>query len=239
MEAFLSDVDIHTATASRVFETDVSEVTTDMRRRAKTINFGLLYGMEAFGLSQRLDISREEAAGHIDAYFSQFPAVKSLWTGWCWRRGGRDTPPRFSSGAVICRAAERQFPDSADGGADGAQRSGTGNGGGHNQKGDDCSLFGTPEGERRMQSLVANPRRVGHRNAGRRPFGVAALTVEVMEGVADLVVPLKVDVASGRSPGGVQKLGNLRSAVNCAKMGDSPTAYHARLDKKSSTTTPT
>lgn len=79
LSAFATDSDIHRATAERVFAT--SEVTPDLRRRAKVINFGLLYGMEAYGLAQRLDISQEEAAAHMDAYFAQFPEVSSFLDG--------------------------------------------------------------------------------------------------------------------------------------------------------------
>ena len=74
--AFEAGEDIHTATASRVFGFTTDLVTPDLRRRAKAINFGLLYGMEAFGLADRLKISREEAQEHMDTYFSQFPAVR-------------------------------------------------------------------------------------------------------------------------------------------------------------------
>jgi DNA polymerase I len=81
MEAFLSDDDIHTATAARVFEVEPELVTSEMRRRAKTINFGLLYGMEAFGLADRLGISRDDARQHIDTYFAQFPQVKAFMDG--------------------------------------------------------------------------------------------------------------------------------------------------------------
>jgi DNA polymerase-1 len=56
-------------------------VTDEMRRTSKMINFGLLYGMEAYGLSQRLDIGRDEAQAHIDEYFAQFPAVKAYMAG--------------------------------------------------------------------------------------------------------------------------------------------------------------
>ena len=76
IEAFNSGLDIHTATAARVWELPAEEVTTEQRRTAKMINFGLLYGMEAFGLADRLSISRDEAQAHIDAYFSQFHQVK-------------------------------------------------------------------------------------------------------------------------------------------------------------------
>ena len=78
VEAFRSGADVHTATASRVFGVAGSEVTPEMRRRAKVINFGLLYGMEAYGLAQRLEISQEEARQQMEAYFSQFPGVRAF-----------------------------------------------------------------------------------------------------------------------------------------------------------------
>jgi DNA polymerase I len=79
--AFRAGQDIHTATAARVFGVTPDLVSPEMRRRAKVINFGLLYGMEAFGLAQRLDISRDEAREHMDAYFAQFPDVKAFLDG--------------------------------------------------------------------------------------------------------------------------------------------------------------
>ena len=81
IEAFENDVDVHAATAARVNGVPLDEVTDDMRRRSKMINFGLLYGMEAFGLAQRLDISLSEAQEHIDTYFSQFPDVRAYMSG--------------------------------------------------------------------------------------------------------------------------------------------------------------
>ncbi|MGH8941565.1 MAG: DNA polymerase I [Acidimicrobiia bacterium] len=78
VEAFRSGSDIHTATAARVWGLSESEVTANQRRTAKMINFGLLYGMEAFGLADRLGISRDEAQQHMDAYFSQFVQVREF-----------------------------------------------------------------------------------------------------------------------------------------------------------------
>ncbi len=78
VEAFAKDLDIHTATAARINGIEPDAVTEEQRRRAKMVNFGLLYGMEAYGLAQRLEISREEAAEQIDAYFSQFPQVRDF-----------------------------------------------------------------------------------------------------------------------------------------------------------------
>ena len=74
--AFLRDEDIHVATAARLFHKNLDEVTPEERRRAKTANFGIIYGISAFGLSQRLDIPRGEAKQIIDGYFASYPKVK-------------------------------------------------------------------------------------------------------------------------------------------------------------------
>ena len=76
VNAFLSGEDIHAATAAKIFNVPLSEVTSDMRRKAKTANFGIIYGISAFGLADRLNISRTEAKGLIDGYFESFPSVK-------------------------------------------------------------------------------------------------------------------------------------------------------------------
>jgi len=76
MEAFRTGRDIHTTTAAKVFKVEIDKVTPDMRRKAKEVNFGILYGSTAFGLSQNLNISRGEAAEIIDSYFREFSAIK-------------------------------------------------------------------------------------------------------------------------------------------------------------------
>jgi DNA polymerase I len=76
IEAFRNKRDIHTTTAAKVFKVPLEQVTPDMRRKAKEVNFGILYGSTAFGLSQNLNISRSEAAEIINAYFTEFPAIK-------------------------------------------------------------------------------------------------------------------------------------------------------------------
>lgn len=76
MEAFNNGIDIHRATAAKVFQVDLDDVTDDMRRQAKTVNFGIIYGISAFGLSQRAGISRVEAKDIIDSYFEQFSGIK-------------------------------------------------------------------------------------------------------------------------------------------------------------------
>jgi DNA polymerase-1 len=77
IEAFTSGQDIHNATAARVFEVDPGKVTLDQRSKAKMVSYGLAYGMEAYGLGQRLNIATEEAAKILDAYFEAFPNVKA------------------------------------------------------------------------------------------------------------------------------------------------------------------
>ncbi|GIU13351.1 DNA polymerase I [Shewanella glacialipiscicola] len=75
LTAFAAGKDIHRATAAEVFATDFDEVTTEQRRRAKAVNFGLIYGMSAFGLARQLDIPRHEAQTYIDTYFARYPGV--------------------------------------------------------------------------------------------------------------------------------------------------------------------
>jgi DNA polymerase I len=77
IESFDSGRDIHTETAARIFGVEASGVTIDMRSKAKMVSYGLAYGMEAYGLGQRLNIATEEAAEILDAYFEAFPAVRS------------------------------------------------------------------------------------------------------------------------------------------------------------------
>ncbi|MBN3035750.1 MAG: DNA polymerase I [Bacteroidales bacterium] len=74
--AFAESHDIHAATASRVYGVPMELVTQEMRRKAKTVNFGIIYGISAFGLSERLNIPRKEARGIIDQYFSQYPGIR-------------------------------------------------------------------------------------------------------------------------------------------------------------------
>ena len=76
MAAFVNDLDIHTATAANVYGIALDEVTSTQRRNAKAVNFGIIYGQSAFGLSQNLGIPRKEAADIIDNYFAQYPGIK-------------------------------------------------------------------------------------------------------------------------------------------------------------------
>jgi DNA polymerase-1 len=75
-DAFHHGLDIHAATASEVFGVPLNDVSSEQRRRAKAINFGLIYGMSAFGLAKQIGTSREEAQQYIDIYFNRYPGVK-------------------------------------------------------------------------------------------------------------------------------------------------------------------
>jgi DNA polymerase I len=76
IQVFESGADVHRATAARVFGVDPERVTPEMRTRAKMVNYGITYGMTAFGLAQRLGISRQEATGIVDNYVAQFPGIR-------------------------------------------------------------------------------------------------------------------------------------------------------------------
>jgi DNA polymerase-1 len=76
IEAFKNNIDIHTATAAKVFGVELDAVDREMRRQAKMVNFGIIYGISAFGLAQRLDIPRKDAANIIEQYFAKYPRVK-------------------------------------------------------------------------------------------------------------------------------------------------------------------
>ncbi len=81
IKAFQDGEDIHTATAAKLYSKGIDEVSSDERRKAKMVNFGIIYGISAFGLSQRLDIPRAEAKEIIESYFASYPAVKEYMDG--------------------------------------------------------------------------------------------------------------------------------------------------------------
>ena len=75
LHAFANELDVHSATAAEVFDVSLDEVTIDQRRKAKAINFGLIYGMSAFGLAKQIGVARGEAQEYIDRYFARYPGV--------------------------------------------------------------------------------------------------------------------------------------------------------------------
>ena len=114
IEAYRSDADIHRITASKVFGTPFEEVTDLQRRNAKAVNFGIVYGISSFGLSQDLSISRKEAAAYIEQYFETYPDVKKFLdrqveeakeSGFVTTMYGRRRPiPELSSGNFMQRS---------------------------------------------------------------------------------------------------------------------------------------
>ena len=75
-KAFKNDEDIHSLTASQVFNTDIKKVNSDMRRKAKAINFGIIYGISQYGLAKQIGVSTTEASEFLNSYFLKFPEIK-------------------------------------------------------------------------------------------------------------------------------------------------------------------
>ena len=199
LEAFQGEgQDIHTATAARVFGFDQADVTDEMRRRAKVINFGLLYGMEAFGLADRLEISREEAQEHMDAYFEQFPQVRDFMQGVV-ADAKRDgfTTTIFGRRRYLAELTSDNFRI--------------------RQMGERMALNAPVQGSAadiikiamiELEARLATSRarlllQIHDELVLEAPDeeleGAMELTVEVMEGVAELAVPLTVEVGTGRT----------------------------------------
>ncbi len=198
VEAFEQDIDVHAATAARINNIDPKAVTTDQRRTAKMINFGLLYGMEAYGLGQRLGIPREEAQQHIDTYFAQFSDVRDFLRGLVEdaRSDGYTTtilgrrrylPELASSNFRDRQAGERMALNAPIQGsaADVIKKAMI-------ELDPKLGAFGTQMLLQIHDELVVEVP-VEHLD------NVAAVTREMMERVVQLRVPLKVDVASGRT----------------------------------------
>ena len=94
--AFAEGLDIHAMTASEIFGVPVKDMPSEVRRRAKAINFGIIYGISAFGLSQQLGIPRSEAGEYIAKYFERFPGIRAYMDAM-----------RARSGGQLCRDAVR------------------------------------------------------------------------------------------------------------------------------------
>ncbi|MBP1632429.1 MAG: polymerase, partial [Acidobacteria bacterium] len=200
LEAFASGADIHAATAARVFGLAPEAVTPDLRRRAKMINFGLLYGMEAYGLAQRLQIATEEAKEHMDAYFAQFPDVAAFMQGMVARARSdgftttilgrrRYLPELAADNFRVRQTAERMALNAPIQGsaADIIKKA-------------MVVLDAELEGRRPVSAIllqvhdelvVETPREEADQ--------VARITREAMEGVVELRVPLRVDLGVGPS----------------------------------------
>ncbi len=168
LEAFRgTETDIHTETAARVFGLEPQNVTDEMRRRAKAINFGLLYGMEAFGLADRLQISRDEAREHIDAYFEQFPLVQAFLQIVVTEARNRGyTQTMFGRRRYLPELSSDNFRDPANGRAHGTECSGAGFGRRHHQEGDGRPRCRAAKSRSRDHTAAADPRRADSRGPG-------------------------------------------------------------------------
>ena len=200
VDAFNRDADVHTETAARVFGVPADTVDTEMRRRAKVINFGLLYGMEAYGLAQRLEISTEEAKEHMDAYFAQFPEVSAFMEGVV-------EAARNSGYTETISGRRRYLPELTSGNFR------------IRQMGERMALNAPIQGSQAdiiKKAMVQLDARLEASTLGAAMLlqvhdelvieapeavadEVALLTREVMEGVVELRVPIRVDVGTGNT----------------------------------------
>jgi len=200
VDAFRENLDIHAATAANVNGVGINDVTMEQRRRAKMINFGLLYGMEAYGLAQRLEISRQEAQAHIDVYFDRFPEVREFMQGIvaAARESGYTTTilgrrrylPELSSGNFRTRQAGERMALNAP------------------IQGSAADIIKKAmvvlESELRSAKLGAEMLLQIHDELvlevpESELAAVAELTTDVMEGIVELRVPLRVESAIGRT----------------------------------------
>ena len=198
IEAFERGADVHTTTAAKVFDVDEKKVDDFQRRFAKVVNYGLAYGMEAYGLAQRLDIPTDQAREILDAYFAAFPniaaymkeTVREAKASGLHDHAVRPPPP-------TARTVVRQLPHPADGGAHGAERAGAGERGRHLQARDGRPR---PRARRRRVREPHDPhraRRAGARSAEGRARARHRVVRDVMEHVTELRVPLVVDIGFG------------------------------------------
>ena len=150
IESFESGRDIHTETAARIFHVEAGDVSVEMRSKAKMVSYGLAYGMEAYGLGQRLNIPTDEAAQILDAYFIAFPAVREYMEGTVAEARERGyTETLFGRRRPDPGAGRVELPDPPGGGAPGHERGHPG------------------PGRRHLQGGARAPRRPAGR--GRRP----------------------------------------------------------------------
>ncbi len=200
IESFESGRDIHTETASRIFGVEAGDVTIEMRSKAKMVSYGLAYGMEAYGLAQRLNIPTEEAAAILDAYFVAFPAVRAYMertVAEARERGYTETlfgrrrqiPELASSNFRIRQAGERQAMNA---GIQGLAA--------------DIFKVALVRLDARLAEEVLDARLILQVHdevllevAPQVVEEAGALVVEVMSGAADLCVPLEVNLSVGTS----------------------------------------
>ena len=198
--AFEQDQDIHQATAARVNNVNPDEVTPDMRRRAKMINFGLLYGMEAYGLAQRLKIEQEEAQEHIDAYFAQFPDVRAFMKGVVAEARNKGyTSTLLGRRRYLPELASSNFRDRQTGERMALNAPIQGAAADIIKKAMVELSTALQEGGFAAEMLLQIHDELVLEVPDEELDAVTDLTTRVMEGIVELDVPLKVDVAIGRN----------------------------------------
>ncbi len=198
VEAFRKNLDIHAATAANVNGVAIDDVTMEQRRRAKMINFGLLYGMEAYGLAQRLEIGRQEAQEHIDVYFDRFPEVRDFMQGIV-------VAARESGYTTTILGRRRYLPELSSGNFR------------TRQAGERMALNAPIQGSAAdiiKKAMVVLEEALRHGGFGSEMLlqihdelvlevpeeeleEISALTKSIMEDIVDLRVPLRVESASG------------------------------------------
>ncbi|MGG5811015.1 DNA polymerase I [Falsiroseomonas sp. CW058] len=199
-DAFAKGEDIHSRTAADIFRLDPAAVDREARRRAKTINFGIIYGMSAFGLAARLGIGPGEARGIIDAYFAQYPGIRD-----CMERFKEDARTR----GYVETPFGRRLWIAEIGAKDPARRAGA-------ERAAINAPFQGGAAEVIKRAMVRLPKALRDAGLGARMLlqvhdelvfelpeaerdATAALVKDVMENVAELSVPLAVEVGHGHS----------------------------------------
>ncbi len=166
IDAFERGADVHTTTAAKVFGVDEADVDDAQRRFAKVVNYGLAYGMEAYGLGQRLGIPTGEAAEILDAYFDELPQREGVHgRHGAGGQGARLHHHHLRSAPPDQRAVVRQLPHPPDGRAHGAERAGAGERGRHLQAGDDRPRPRARRRRHRVAHAAHRARRAGARGA--------------------------------------------------------------------------
>ena len=138
MAAFLNGEDIHAATAASVYGVEINDVDSEMRRVAKIMNFGVLYGLSPFGIRQQTGFSAEEGKAFIDTYFTNYPGIRGYIEGIKEQvKHGRICGDADGAAAAYQRGSLEQLPHAGGGRAHGGEHADTGYGGGHRQDCDD------------------------------------------------------------------------------------------------------
>jgi DNA polymerase-1 len=198
MHAFNNDLDVHRATASEIFETDLEQVTDEQRRHAKAVNFGLIYGMSAFGLAKQLSVDRKQAQAYMDQYFEQYPGVKQYMQStreFARENGFVETVYGRRLYLPDINAKNHNVRQYAERTAINAPMQGTAA---------DVIKRAMIEVDSYLRSNVIDARMIMQVHdelvfevAGSESEKLQASVCEIMQGVADLAVPLVVDAARG------------------------------------------